>query len=590
VPNIQTLTTDNLTFWTSSIKAKSSPPKGTRNKFSLHGIQKLRELILQLSIQGKLVPNDPNDEPASKLLSELRIARQKLISDGIAKPSQKHKNLGKPLHLFSLPKNWNWEYLAYIPLWPLKDGDWVESKDQDPDGEVRLVQLADVGDGHYRNRSARFLTANKAKELNCLFILSGDILIARLPNPIGRACVFPEDPKPCVTVVDVAICRCDSRFINRNFIVYALNSNLIREQISKYVTGTTRQRISTGNLGQIQIPIPPLSQQTQIVAKIDHLMSLCDQLEQQTEDSITAHQTLVETLLATLTESKDAEEFAQNWSRVAGHFDTLFTTEHSIDQLKQTILQLAIMGKLVPQDPSDEPASVLLENIAAEKERLVKEGKIKKQKLLPPIDKHEKPFKLPKGWEWCRLQDAIDVRDGTHDSPRDAVGDNTFPLVTSKDFNNGGINFDSARRISEKDHFEIIKRSLVEVDDILFSMIGGNIGNQVMVKDTRPFSIKNVALFKYYDKNSISPLFLKLYLEDIAEGLQEKASGGAQPFISLGALRKLVFAIPPVAEQHRIVAKVEELMILCDQLSESINNAQTIQTHLAEVIVEQAVA
>ena len=282
-------------------------------------------------------------------------------------------------------------------------------------------------------------------------------------------------------------------------------------------------------------------------------------------------------------------EFAEAWQRITNHFDTLFTTEQSIGQLKQTILQLAVMGKLVPQDPNDEPASVLLGKIAKEKARLIKEGKIKKQKPLPEITDEEKPFELPRGWEWSRLQESIDVRDGTHDSPKDAIGPDTYPLVTSKNFYNGTIKFDETRRISAEDHFDISKRSFVEKYDILFSMIGGNLGNQVMVNDARPFSVKNVALFKYYDRELTSPFFIKNFMEHLALDLQSKAAGGAQPFVSLGFLRKLVIAIPPINEQHRIVAKVDELMTLCDTLKARMNDAQTTQVHLADAIMEQAV-
>lgn len=141
-------------------------------------------------------------------------------------------------------------------------------------------------------------------------------------------------------------------------------------------------------------------------------MSLCDQLEQQSLTSLDAHQQLVETLLGTLTDSQNAEELAENWTRISEHFDTLFTTEASVDALKQTILQLAVMGKLVPQDPNDEPASELLKRIAQEKAQLVKDGKIKKQKPLPPISDEEKPFELPDGWEWCRIVDLAIVGTG----------------------------------------------------------------------------------------------------------------------------------------------------------------------------------
>ncbi|MEM8437965.1 restriction endonuclease subunit S, partial [Morganella morganii] len=160
------------------------------------------------------------------------------------------------------------------------------------------------------------------------------------------------------------------------------------------------------------IAIPPAEEQLRIVSKVNELMSLCDQLEQQSLLSLDAHQQLVETLLATLTDSQNAKELAENWVRISQHFDMLFTTEASIDALKQTILQLAVMGKLVPQDPDDEPASELLKRIEQEKAELVKEGKIKKQKPLPPVSDEEKPFELPEGWVWCRLAELVAIKGG----------------------------------------------------------------------------------------------------------------------------------------------------------------------------------
>ncbi|CCP05506.1 Type-1 restriction enzyme EcoAI specificity protein [Erwinia amylovora MR1] len=166
-------------------------------------------------------------------------------------------------------------------------------------------------------------------------------------------------------------------------------------------------------------------------------MSLCDQLEQQSLTSLDAHLQLVETLLATLVDSQHAEELAENWARVSEHFDTLFTTEASIDALKQTILQLAVMGKLVPQDPNDEPASKLLKRIEQEKSQLVKEGKIKKQKPLPPVSDEEKPFDLPVGWEWCRLPDLGELTRGkSKHRPRNDPAlyvDGKYPLVQTGD-------------------------------------------------------------------------------------------------------------------------------------------------------------
>lgn len=170
--------------------------------------------------------------------------------------------------------------------------------------------------------------------------------------------------------------------------------------MAKYQSGTSVPAINQSVIGNIVIALPSEYMQARIVAKVEELMSLCDQLEQQSLTSTDAHQQLVETLLATLTDSQNAEQFAENWTRISQHFEILFTTEASIDALKQTILQLAVMGKLVPQDPNDEPASELLKRIELEKAQLLKEGKIKKQKLLPPVSDEEKPFELPQGWEW----------------------------------------------------------------------------------------------------------------------------------------------------------------------------------------------
>ncbi len=149
------------------------------------------------------------------------------------------------------------------------DGDWVESKDQDPAGDVRLVQLADVGDGEYLDKSARFLTNAKAKALRCTFLKPGDVLLARMPDPLGRACIFPGDEKACVTVVDVCIIRPDPQKHDPRWLMHCLNSSGCRHQIANFATGTTRSRISRGNLGKILIPLPPLAEQRRIAAILD---------------------------------------------------------------------------------------------------------------------------------------------------------------------------------------------------------------------------------------------------------------------------------------------------------------------------------
>jgi len=187
---------------------------------------------------------------------------------------------------------------------------------------------------------------------------------------------------------------------------------------------------------------------------------------------------------------------------------------------------------------------------------------------------------------WSRLGAVFDVRDGTHDTPK--YTDEGFPLITSKNIYTGSLSFESVKFISEKDHRQISERSRVDRGDILFAMIG-SIGNPVIVDTDREFSIKNVALFKYYAASDAEPRFLLLYLNLVAETMREKSAGGVQSFVSLGFLRNYPFPLPPLNEQHRIVAKVDELMALCDSLKARLADAQAIQLHLADAIVEQAV-
>ncbi|MBU5428194.1 restriction endonuclease subunit S [Tissierella pigra] len=234
-----------------------------------------------------------------------------------------------------------------------------------------------------------------------------------------------------------------------------------------------------------------------------------------------------------------------------------------IQGLKDKILQLAIRGKLVEQDKNDEPASALVQRIKEERDKLVKEGKIRKPKKLESIEEEEKPFEIPEGWEWVRFQEVLDVRDGTHDTPK--YVDTGIPLITSKNLVNGEINFDDIKFISIEDHKKISERSNVENEDILFAMIG-SIGNPVIVNENLEFSIKNVALFKYYKKGLITPKYLYYYLLFVQEDMKKQSSGGVQSFISLTFLRNYIFPLPSLAEQKRIVEKVDELFALIDEL------------------------
>ena len=248
-------------------------------------------------------------------------------------------------------------------------------------------------------------------------------------------------------------------------------------------------------------------------------------------------------------------------------------------ELKNSILQLAIQGKLVEQRPEEGTGEELYRQIQAEKRRLIKAGKIKKDKPLPEIAEDEKPFDIPESWKWCRLSEVIDVRDGTHDSPKYVlVG---IPLVTSKNLVNGVIDYSNVKYITQEDADKINARSMVDDDDILFAMIG-SIGNPVLVKKNREFCIKNMALFKRFANTEISMRYVYWFLFYAQYKLKKEASGGVQSFISLSRFREYLVPLPPIAEQKRIVAKIEELLPYIDRYAASYERLEQVNTEFPE--------
>lgn len=233
------------------------------------------------------------------------------------------------------------------------------------------------------------------------------------------------------------------------------------------------------------------------------------------------------------------------------------------EQLKASILQYAIQGKLVEQRPEEGTGEELYQQIQAEKQRLIQEKKIKKEKPLAEITDDEIPFDIPECWKWCRLSDIIDVRDGTHDSPK--YVQEGIPLVTSKNLSNSMIDYGNVKYITQEDADKINARSMVDDDDILFAMIG-SIGNPVLVKKDREFCIKNMALFKKFADTDISMQYMYWFFFYAQYKLKKEASGGVQSFISLSRFREYLVPLPPFSEQKRIVAKIEELMPLCERL------------------------
>ena len=328
-----------------------------------------------------------------------------------------------------------------------------------------------------------------------------------------------------------------------------------------------------------------MDEQHRIVDKVDELMALCDRLEQQAGDQLEAHDVLADTLLDALTRSADAAEVADNWARISEHFDTLFTTESSIDKLKQTILQLAVMGRLVEQDPDDEPASVLLERIAEEKAQLVKEGKIKKPKQPTFPSEKDKIFSLPDGWEWASIASTGITSTGKTPSTKEKhFFDGDIPFIGPGQITTGG-------EVNQPEKF-LSETGLAESDeampgDLVVVCIGGSIGKCAKIQTRCGFNqqinkIRPILIYPDYLLSTLSTDFVR-------KAILENSTGSATPIINRSKWESICVPLPPLQEQHRIIEKVDELMALCDQLKTRLGEASETRTQLAEAVVEQAV-
>ncbi|WP_336477323.1 restriction endonuclease subunit S, partial [Escherichia coli] len=487
--SVEKLIVDHMETWTSALQTRSTAGRGSSGKIDLYGIKKLRELILELAVRGKLVPQDPNDEPASELLKRIAAEKAELVKQGKIKKQKPLPEISEEEKPFELPQGWEWVRLGDFTniirgiTFPGNE----KSQFQAP-GKIACLRTANVQeqidwddliyisdsfvkrDDQYLQEHDIVMSMANSREL------VGKVALASLPdNSKFTFGGFLSVLRPLV--------------VNEIYLMALLRCETYKSQLIESASQTTNiANISLAKLNPLPVCIPPAKEQIHIVKKMNELMSLCDQLEQQSLTSLDAHQQLVETLLGTLTDSQNAEELAENWARISEHFDTLFTTEASVDALKQTILQLAVMGKLVPQDPNDEPASELLKRIAQEKAQLVKEGKIKKQKPLPPISDEEKPFELPDGWEYIYLNDICSlITDGTHQTPKYTTEGR--PFISAQCVKPFKFMPENCRYVSEEDHNLYIKNRNPEQQDILLSRVGAGIGECAVIDTDLEFSI-----------------------------------------------------------------------------------------------------
>ena len=430
---------------------------------------------------------------------------------------------------FDIPNSWEWVRLGNISSYA---GAKQKVNATSADPSIWGLDLEDIEKG---GRLLEHKTVGERKAVGDKTVFTkGDILYSKLRPYLLKILVAPDDGICTPEIVPFRVYG----GIDPNYIVNYLKSPYVDNLINSITYGVKMPRVGTETMTSLLVPMPPLEEQRRIVEKIDGVASAISAYD-------VAYQK-TETLNSAFPEA-----------------------------LKKSILQEAVQGKLVPQDPSDEPAEALLERIRAEKQRLIKEGKIKKDKHESVIFRRDNshyekrgseevcideeiPFEIPSGWSWSRLGTCLDVRDGTHDTPR--YVSEGVPLVTSKNLSNGRIDFSTAKLISKQDSDAINQRSKVDSGDIMYAMIG-SIGNPVLYRGADEFSIKNMALFKCVPDGMYME-YVYWFLVLAQEDMKKAASGGVQSFVSLGYLRNYLIPVPPIVEQKRICYAIEQVLPL----------------------------
>ncbi len=579
------LIADNLDIWTSATERKSGAGRGGGKRINLYGMDRLRALILDLATRGKLVPQDAGYEDAAQL-----VARSaKACRDKIARGAARKPKIIPPLSgvLPSLPHGWVWTQLGAI-------AEISPSNTADDDAEASFVPMALVSTQIAGKHEFEIRAWGDIKK-GFTHFAEGDLGLAKITPCFenGKAAIFQGLKNGIgAGTTELYVARPWLDELDRRYLLLTMKTGSYLREGEARMTGTAGQkRVTRAYFEGAPIPLPPLAEQRRIVAKVDELMALCDALEQQSADAMAAHAHLVEELLATLVNSADAADLAANWARLQSHFDTLFTTESSIDALTETILDLAVRGKLAEQDARDGSASEFLASVDQKKRKLLLSGAFKKGKAVEPIDKSEVPFAIPANWEWRRLGDvSFLVTDGEHLTPKRVDDPNGIPLVTAKNVRAGTMDYSVTDFVSRETAEVCWQRCRPQENDILLVSVGATIGRHTIVSDYREMVIvRSVTLIKADD--TIVP-YLSCAIS--SQMMQKQIWGGvrqsAQPCLYLNVSNALQIPIPPLAEQHRIVAKVDALMALCDTLKARIAVAATTQKHLADAIVERAAA
>lgn len=545
------------------------------------GVAKLRELILTLAVQGKLVPQDPADEPASRLLQKIRAEKDRLIVEGKIKKDKPLAAIADEEKPFELPVGWEWTNLATI-------GVINPRNDASDDTQASFVQMSSIP---VEFSAVHISEPRLWKDIKSGFtqFAEGDVGVAKITPCFenGKSTIFQNLCNGIgAGTTELHIVR-PLGDIERRYVLLFLKTPAFLNEGEAVMTGSAGQkRLPRSYFECKPFPLPPLAEQSRIVTRVEELMRLCDALEAKGQLEATQHAQLLSTLLGTLTASATPEELANHWQRVAQHFDLLLDRPKAIDALEQTLLQLAVRGLLVPQDPADEPASVLLQKIRAEKDRLIAAGHIKSDKPLPPVTGEEKPFELPAGWEWVPVDALATVGTGTtpsRDNPAYFTG-GEIPWVTSGETGQPYIRATEQHVTAVA--LEKTNLTVYPIGTLVVAMYGqGKTRGQVSELGIPAATNQACAAIVLIDQSDDHRDYVKLVFEKSYDEIRELSAGGAQPNLNVSKVKATLIPLPPLAEQSRIVNRVTQLRRLCTDLRQRLAERQSVQARLAEALV-----
>lgn len=534
-------------------------------------IQALRNKVLELAIQGKLVEQDKNDELASEFLKRVQAEKQHLITENKIKKEKAFPKIEEDEIPFEIPSSWEWVRFGDIAN-QIHYGYTASAR---KNGDAKLLRITDIQNGRVNWDSVPMCEIVTSK-VGQYILGEKDIVIARTGGTVGKSFIIQNIPEDSVFASYlIRIVLTDK--ITSEYVYQYLNSPFYWNQIRNYSQGTGQPNVNAQNLKNLLVPIPPIEEQNRIGAKIRNLMAEIDQLEQCLERKERLELALPKAVVSAISNCQNEEELKVQLGLVIEHFTEVFQTPESLQELRDVILQLGIQGKLVPQNPEDEPASELLKQIQAEKELLIKEKKIKREKALPGIEEDEIPFEIPRSWEWVRLGSIGFTNIGLTYNPSDK-NNNGMIVLRSSNIQNGKMDYTDIVKVS----VEIPESKKCFKGDILICARNGSkrlVGKSAIIDKNGMTFGAFMAIYRsdyneYVQRFLCSPFFRTLLDESGTTTINQ---------ITQNMLKNFIIPFPPILEQQRIVKKIESLLAVIDKLEKEMKHKQRIVKAMATV-------